>query len=496
MSENLKDILSRKKPLKILVAGDLVLDEYLWGTVSRISPEAPIQVLESASENQVPGGAANVANNLQALRCEVYLSGMIGGDEKGQQLVHLLKRKGIRVDGVVVDPFRPTTRKVRAIAHSQQILRIDREVRRPMSGGVQKKALDYLADTIPEVDGIICSDYQKGFLTEALLRSAVRRARSGKIPVVVDSKGSDYSRYRGVAAITPNIHEVEIASRIAIGKPADLDRAVERVFAVTRAKIVLVTRGGDGVSLYVRGKPRIDVPAEAREIYDVTGAGDTVTAVFGRGLFGGADPADAARLANMAGGIVVGKVGTATVGYEELSYYLEGGHPFQGRKTVDLDECKLALSRARNQGRRVVFTNGCFDLLHVGHLQFLQAARSKGDLLVVGLNDDRSVARLKGRGRPIIGESERARILSALDCVDYVILFSEPTPERLLTELRPDVLVKGADYRLDQVVGRKLVEGYGGRVELIPLVPGQSTSRIVQSIIKRYRGKTRKKSGS
>lgn len=496
MTETVENILSRKKPLKILVAGDLVLDEYIWGTVSRISPEAPIQVLESTSENQVPGGAANVANNLQALDCEVHLSGLIGGDDKGQQLVNLLKRKGVRVDGVVVDPFRPTTRKVRAIAHSQQILRIDREVRRPVSAALQNKALEYLMDAIGGMDGVICSDYQKGFLTADVLRSVIRGSRKRRVRVVADSKGKDYSRYKGVDAITPNIHEVEIASGVAIGNQKDLDRAVSKIAAEAQARIVLVTRGADGVSLYVKGRPRVDVPAEPREVYDVTGAGDTVTAVFGLGLFAGADPGEAARLANMAGGIAVGKVGTATVSREELSYYIEGGHPFQGRKTVDPAECGLALSRARNRGKRVVFTNGCFDLLHVGHLQFLQAARAKGDVLVVGLNDDRSVRRLKGQGRPIVGQTERARILSALDCVDFVVLFSEPTPERLLTELKPDVLVKGADYTLEQVVGRKLVEGYGGRVELVPLVPGQSTSRIVRSIIKRYRGKSRKKTQS
>ena len=486
MLGRLKDILHQKQPIKVLVLGDVILDEYIWGNVQRISPEAPVQILESTSENKVLGGAANVANNLNALQCEVYLCGRIGDDDQGKHILELLKMKGIHSDGIFIDPARPTTHKTRLIGHSQQILRIDREDKQPISDQLLKRAISYLMKIIPDVDGIICSDYQKGFLVNDLMRQVIHRAHTEKVKIVLDPKGSDYSRYKGVDVMTPNLQEIKQASTLNVTDEKGLDQAVQHAFELTQASAILVTLGKEGMILYKNGGDRIHISTEAREVYDITGAGDTVISVFGLGLFSNADLIDTAHLASKAAGIVIGKLGTATVSREELARYLDDGPSTFTGKIVNLDECKQALSHSRGQGKRTVFTNGCFDILHIGHIQYLQAARTQGDLLVVGLNDDLSVREIKGPGRPILGEMERARILSALDCVDYVILFSESTPKRLITELRPDVLVKGGDYTLDQVVGREIVEGYGGCVKLIPLVPGQSTSKIVQSIIERY----------
>ena len=482
----LKETLYRLQSKKVLIVGDLILDEYIWGTVERISPEAPIQILESTSEHKALGGAANVANNLRALNCEVHICGKVGDDEQGRRLIELLKEKGIHVDGVLIDPHHPTSHKVRIIGSNQQILRIDRESKQPITAGLQDMALDYLLNIIPAMDGIICSDYQKGFLVEPIFRKLVGRAHSHEISIAVDPKGPDYSRYRGVDVLTPNLHEVQQDYSTPIRDDSDLDRAVQQAFNVTQSRVILVTRGRQGMTLYENSGRRVHIPTEARDVFDITGAGDTVISVFGLGIFNNIDPADAAQLANKAAGIVVGKLGTATVNIEALASYLEGGSYQGDRKIVNLDECKYLVNAARNQGKQIVFTNGCFDLLHVGHIQYLQAARTRGDLLIVGVNSDQSVRLIKGPGRPILAEAERSKILAALSFVDYVILFSESTPERLISELRPDLLIKGDDYSIDQVVGREIVEAYGGRIELIPLVQGQSTTKIVQSIIDRF----------
>ncbi len=483
---SLKDILFKSNQIKVLVIGDLILDEYIWGTVNRISPEAPIQILQYTSKNEILGGACNVANNLMSLGCNVHICGAVGDDKEGHELLDVLEQKGINTNGVVIDPSRPTTHKVRVIAHTQQLLRIDREVTWPISNSVLKKVIGYLIETIPKVDGIICSDYQKGLLVHELLDKVIHYAKIHTIGVVLDPKGSDFSRYKGVDVITPNLEEVKNACHIDITNEDELDRAVKSVFCLTKPRAVLVTRGKDGMTLYDKAGNKTHIPAETREIYDVTGAGDTVTAVFSLGLFCNAGLIAAARLANKAAGIVVGKVGTAIISGEELAHYLDEGPRGLTQKIINLDECKQALSQVRNHGRKIVFTNGCFDLLHIGHIHFLQAAKRHGDLLVVGLNDDLSVRQLKGPKQPLIGQNERAKILAALDCVDYVILFSNSTPEALLSELKPDVLVKGGNHTPHQVPGRNLVEGYGGRVEIIPLFPGQSTSRLVQSILHTY----------
>jgi D-beta-D-heptose 7-phosphate kinase / D-beta-D-heptose 1-phosphate adenosyltransferase len=484
MRSRLREILSGSRQRKVLVIGDLILDEYISGIVKGISPEAPVQVIEPVTEDRLPGAAANVASNLKALDCEVYLCGAVGNDENGRQLLNILKEKGIHTEGVMIDPSRTTTLKTRLISQNQHILRIDREVRHSISGVVSNEAGRYLRRIIPEMDGIICSDYQKGFLVDRLLEEVIHCARINGIKVAVDPKGAKFSRYRGVGVLTPNLKELKQASPFNVVNEREMDLAVQYIFQITQGHALLLTRGKGGMTLYEKGADKVHIPADVQEVYDVAGAGDTVISVFALGYFSDAKLADAASLANEAAGIVVNRVGTSTVSRKELMQCLSNDSNFS-EKIIDCNQLSQFSKYIHSQDLRIIFTNGCFDLLHVGHIQFLQAAKKKGGLLVVGINNDQSVRDIKGPGRPIITEMDRARILAALDCVDYVVLFSEPTPMRLIADLLPDVLVKGDDYSVEEVVGREFVEGYGGRVELISLVPGLSTSRIVDSIIER-----------
>jgi len=487
MKSKFKYFFDSKARPRILVIGDLILDEYLWGGVTRISPEAPVPVLETKSENLSLGGAANVANNLAALGCDVTLIGAIGQDEKGDRLLELIRERGIQTDGIFRFVHRPTTSKMRIIAHNQQILRIDKEDNRPITEETEKKIIKFTDKILPEMDGVICSDYQKGVLTEKVIRNLMHRAQNGKKIVVVDPKSSDFSFYKGATVLTPNQMEVERSVPIKVSSLEDLERAAEYLLSLTRAEALLVTRGKDGMILYRNKEKPVVIPTEAREVYDVTGAGDTVVSVFGMAAFVGFSFHEAAWLSNMAASIVVGKVGTATVSLNEINEFLQEEMFRTSHTLLELEELKKLVSLAKSTGKTVVFTNGCFDLIHGGHIEFLQKAKNKGDLLVVGLNSDASVRAIKGDGRPIKTQQERANILSALKYVDYITIFDEPTPEHLISEIRPDILVKGNDYAIDEVVGREIVEGYGARVELIPIVQGLSTTRTVEKILENHK---------
>lgn len=486
MNSRLKEILLNSNKLKVMVVGDLILDEYIWGNIDRISPEAPVGVLECKSENAALGGAANVANNLKSLGCKVYMVGVVGSDEKGRKLKKLLKKIGIEDKGVLEDPDRPTTNKIRVIAHSQQILRIDKEDRRAANDHIKGKLIHYIEKVIPDIDGVICSDYGKGVLSRDIISFISKAARKHRKLIIADPKGSDYSKYKGVNIITPNKKEASEASGIVINSEENIKDAAKKLFDVFNGNAVLITRGAEGMSLFKGNGKVTHIPTEAKEVYDVSGAGDTVISVFGMAAFAGYDLADAARLANIAAGIEVGKVGTSVVTREEMIHYLDEGELRAKGKILSYPELKQIVSLAKNKKKKVVFTNGCFDLLHIGHIKYLRQARSYGDLLIIGLNDDDSVRKLKGPKRPLIGQDERAHLLAALDCVDYVVLFSELTPERLINGIKPDVLVKGGDYTKGQVVGRDIVESYGGRVELVPIVEGMSTSNIVKKIMEKY----------
>ena len=485
-SQALREALEKGRGRKVLVVGDLMLDEYIWGNVERVSPEAPVQVLEWLSHHDGLGGGANVAQNLVALGCEVWTAGVVGRDDKGVRLRQLLAEQGVHTDDVLDDALRPTTTKLRVLAHAQQILRIDREFSQRLGDELQQQLVERITARIPQVDGVVCSDYGKGVLSREVLAATRRQAQvDGKL-VLADPKGTDYSRYMGFDYVTPNRKELEAASQLPARTDDEIVRAGHAVLDQIRSSGLLVTRGQDGMTLIRPERPPFHVPALAREVYDVTGAGDTVLGVFALALFGGAEPEVAAELANLAAGIEVGKLGAAAVGREEILRCIEGAALHDGEKFLRRGDIPKMVSQARGQARRIVFTNGCFDILHLGHIKLLQKARALGDILVVGINDDASVRRLKGEKRPLIGENERAHVLAALDCVDFVTLFPEDTPLVLLELIRPDVLVKGGDYAIHEVVGRDMVESYGGRVELVPIVEGFSTSDLVRRIVEKY----------
>ncbi|MFQ5716099.1 MAG: D-glycero-beta-D-manno-heptose-7-phosphate kinase [Nitrospinales bacterium] len=477
---------SEKRP-KILVVGDLILDEYIWGSVNRVSPEAPVPVLDSKSENIALGGAANVANNLVALGCEAYLVGAIGQDETGNRLFQLIQEKPINADGVFRFVHRPTTSKIRVIAHNQQVLRIDKEDNRPITEGTETKIAGYINQILPKMDGVICSDYQKGVFTDKVLKTIMHRAKNSKKRVIVDPKNNDFSVYKGASIITPNQREIEAASPIKINTALDLERTAEYLLGLTKIEALLVTRGKNGMTLYQNNSRPVEIATVAREVFDVTGAGDTVTSVLGLAVFSGFTFEEAAMLANMAASIVVGKIGAAVVTLREINEFLQEEMLRTSETILELDELKKIVGLAKATGKTVVFTNGCFDLIHGGHMEFLQKAKNLGDILIVGLNSDPSVRALKGDDRPVKTQEERANILSALRFVDYITLFDDLTPENLIREIRPDILVKGDDYKIGEVVGRDIVEGYGARVELVPIVQGLSTTQTVKKIIEKHK---------
>lgn len=482
-----ESFLSRLGSVRALVVGDLMLDEYVWGRAERISPEAPVQVVDVAREDLRLGGAGNVINNLVTLGCRVHVASVLGDDGDGRRLRGMLMEKGVVTDGVLLAPGRTTGRKTRILASNQQMLRIDRESREPISPDQETQLAAHVAAVAGDCRVILISDYLKGVLTVGLLQRIIALGRERGVPVVVDPKGSDYRKYRGATLLTPNRKEAQTASGIAIVDEASLDRAGRKLREELDLDALVLTRSEEGMSLFSRAGQRTHLPTEAREVYDVSGAGDTVLAVLGVGLGGGLGLEEAARLSNVAAGVVVGKVGTSTVTPAEILEVIGRQHQDTDLKIKQRDALKVLLDDRRGRGRTIVFTNGCFDLLHFGHVKYLQKARQLGDLLVLGLNSDASIRRLKGPKRPLIDQEERAHILAALDCIDYVVIFDEDTPLELIAALRPHVLVKGGDYTPEGVVGKEIVESYGGRVELIRFVDGKSTSNIIEKILQQYR---------
>ena len=468
MKDRLIDLLDRLRKPRIFVLGDLILDRYVWGSVARVSPEAPVQILNVQREEYRPGGASNVVNNLAALGARVSAGGVIGRDAGGTELRRLLRAARADVGAVVIDPRKPTSVKTRMIAHNQQMLRVDQEETEPVSGDVERRLLAAALRATANADLAIVSDYNKGTLPHALCERFVRGA---KCPVLVGLKSRDYRKYARATGASLNRSEL-----LTISREDDVDRGARRIIRELDLQFLVVTLGEKGMRVYPRKGDPVSLPAVARQVYDVTGAGDTALAAFGVAYASGLPLDECILLSNAASGVVVAKVGTETVTRDELR--AQAAHGDGHRKILRLPALLKALAAERARGRKVVFTNGCFDLVHAGHVQTLEFARSKGDLLVVGLNTDRSVRVLKGDGRPILPQGDRARILAALEAVDYVVLFDEDTPARLVRSVRPDVLVKGEDYRGKAVVGRD----HAGRVELVPLVRGVSTSEIIRRI--------------
>lgn len=484
--KTVESFLNRTKSIRCLVIGDLMLDEYLWGKAERISPEAPVQVVDVVREELRLGGAGNVANNLSELGVQVAVCSVVGDDENGRALLDAFSRKGVATDAVFTDRERRTSKKTRVVAAHQQIVRIDRESRAPLSAAMEQLVRGWIAAHAATFNIILLSDYQKGVLTPAVIESALAAAKHLGIPVVIDPKGSDFSRYSGATILTPNRREAEAASGVAIHDTGSLVRAAGVIMERAGLRHLLITRSEEGMSLFSKNEEPVHIPTVAREVFDVSGAGDTVLAALAAGMASGMAIAEAARFANIAAGIAVSKLGTSTVTPEEIVNAVALSHRDSDSKIKNRDVLAILIEAEKARGRKVVFTNGCFDLLHAGHVKYLQKARNLGDLLVLGLNSDASVRRLKGEKRPLIGESERAHILAALDCIDYVIIFDEDTPLELIEALRPHILVKGGDYTPEGVVGRELVESYGGRVELVTFVDGKSTTNIIEKVLERY----------
>jgi D-beta-D-heptose 7-phosphate kinase / D-beta-D-heptose 1-phosphate adenosyltransferase len=483
-SDALLAVLERFAGTRVWVAGDLMLDEYVLGAVDRISPEAPVPVVRVRDTEYRLGGAANVARQAAVLGARVSLAGVVGTDPAGAQLLGLCHAAGIDTRAVIQLPDRATTRKLRVLGHSQQLLRLDWESSAPCPQTATAGMIAKLRGE-PRPDAIILSDYAKGALSPATIADFM--ALRGAEPVVVDPKHRDLSRYRGATALTPNLRELEAAA----GGPLDPDdpesiASVARRLAVDAGlESIVVTLGDRGMLLAPAEGPYTAVPAIKRDVYDVTGAGDTAVAVLAVALGAKAPLVGAAQLANVAAGISVGQVGAVAVEASSIRDALTS-HP--DGKVLSRDALAARAASWRMAGKRIVFTNGCFDLLHSGHLSLLESAAKLGDVLVLAINSDESVRRLKGAERPLVPQAERAALLAALSFVGAVTIFDEDTPLETLQAVRPHVLVKGADYRPDQIVGREFVEAAGGRVALVPLVPDKSTSALVERIRGKRRG--------
>lgn len=467
---------------RILVVGDLMVDAYLWGDAERISPEAPVQVVSVASEELTLGGAGNVINNLVELGATVSAVGVVGTGPDAQFLLDRLSALGVDAEGVIQDPQRPTTRKTRIIANHQHVLRFDREVKTEIDQQILYQISQSATQRIAKTDLILLSDYGKGLITKALMKKLNATAKKHGKMIIVDPNGLDFERYAGASLITPNQKETALAAGIEIVDNKTLSKAARRLIKKTGIDKILVTRGKDGM-VYFEGNGRpFRIGTKARQVFDVSGAGDTVLAVLGLGIAAGYALKEAIALSNTAAGIVVGKVGTATVTKAELAASLNLISDPTLHKQKTLAELPTVAQALQKSGKRIVLTNGCFDLLHVGHVMLLSASKQLGDVLVVAIDDDASVKKLKGPGRPVIKAAERLRIISALDSVDYVVTFSSHQLNTLIEILRPAVLTKGSNYETDTVLGRDVVERFGGRVKIIPITEDISASRIIDDI--------------
>jgi D-beta-D-heptose 7-phosphate kinase/D-beta-D-heptose 1-phosphate adenosyltransferase len=482
------DLIRRVESLgnpRIVVIGDLILDRYIWGRAERISQEAPVPLLRADYREHRLGGAASVATMLRALGAEVCLIGGVGRDSDASVVRTMLQEHGIDDRLVVTLEDRPTTLKERYVGraqdrHPQQMIRVDYETRDPIPAVVEAQLHAELPAVVNWADLVLLSDYAKGICTPTLLKGTIAAAKAAGVKVVADPiRSNDYGRYHGVNCMTPNRLEAQLATGLSIGCPQDALAVGERLVAALEMEAVLVTLDRDGMAL-VRTDGRAELlPTRPRQVYDITGAGDMVLAVVGLCLASGYDYDEAAALANVAGGLEVEKFGVALLTRDEILRDLVAHDRAEGSKVLEREHVAAEVRRRRRAGQTIVFTNGCFDILHPGHVRLLNEAASHGDFVVVGLNSDASVRRLKGPSRPINPASARAEVLSALEAVDAVTIFDEDTPLELISLICPDVLVKGGDYRPEQVVGRAEVEQAGGKLVLVPLLEGHSTTRLV-----------------
>jgi len=467
--------------LKVLVVGDLMLDRYILGDVDRISPEAPVPVLRHAQRYERPGGAANVAMNLAGLGCQTLLAGFWGDDTEQRELAAFMQKAGIDTTGVVSTGL-PTISKTRIVGRQQQLLRLDIESLEKPGLLDQQNLIERAVALVDKVHAVVLSDYAKGALTEGLCYAVIKAAKDKGVPVLADPKTPDFSKYSGATMVCPNLNELSVATGLPSHELEALLTAGEAQRTEHELTFLCVTMSEKGIRVLSDGGA-YHSPARAREVFDVSGAGDTVIATLAASLAGGLKVETAVELANLAAGIVVGKVGTVPIAAHELVAALtpSSGVRF-GEKILEREGLAKRIAEWRAAGETIVFTNGCFDLLHVGHVTLLEDCHKFGSKLVLGLNSDASVQRLKGPTRPVVGERERSRVMAALAAVDAVVLFDEDTPLELIREVKPDVLVKGGDYSVATVVGHEDVIAAGGRVEIVPTVEGFSTTNIVRKL--------------
>lgn len=480
MSAGTTSFLHPERPPRILIVGDIILDRYRYGSTSRISPEAPIVVLAATREERLLGGCGNVAANLAALGAEVRCVAVVGQDESAARVRDLLAESGVDAGDMVTDSSRPTISKTRLVAHNQQLLRIDEERAEPLDESAERAVLERIEPLISESDVIVISDYGKGTLTDRVLDRLCRGESRPR--VLVDPKGKDYTRYRGAHLLTPNRAEAEVASGVSLDGPDGIREAALALCRMVDLQAALITLGAKGMYCATAdGRHEWSIPALARSVYDVTGAGDTVIAVLAYALANGAELEPAMRLATAAAGVVVQRFGVYAVTTAEIEHALSDTLQTDA-KVVDREDLLDRIASERHNGRKIVFTNGCFDVLHMGHLEYLQEARSLGDVLVIAINDDASTRRIKGDARPVNRQEDRAALLAGFECVSFVTTFSDDTPLDLIEAISPDVLVKGADWQDKGVVGAEWVESHGGRVVLARLREGYSTTNTLKRL--------------
>ncbi len=494
-SMDLIEVVQKLGQPRVLVVGDLMLDRYIWGDAERISQEAPVILLHADRREERLGGASSVATLLRALGANVSVAGIVGPDADGGRIRQALRDQGINETAVLTDPGRPSTVKERYIGraqhrHPQQMIRVDYETREPLSADLEETLIRAIVDQMQAAEIVLLSDYDKGVCTPRLMAALLAAAKNRGLKTLADPiRGRDYRKYRGCSAITPNRLEAGLATSRTLNNNTEALDAAGELLRQLDLEAAIVTLDKEGMAL-AHADGRVGLfPTRPRQVYDITGAGDMVLAMLGVALASGADYESAIRLANIAGGLEVEKIGVATVSREEIIHdLLHAGA--SGRSDATTSPGKLRsrmalaseLERRRKLGQKVAFTNGCFDVIHAGHVQYLSEARAQADLLVVGLNSDKSVTALKGPGRPIHPVDARAVVLAGLEAVDYLTVFDESTPLQLIEALRPDVLVKGADYSIDSVVGARQVEAWGGRVHLAELREGLSTTRVLQRL--------------
>ena len=467
----------KDKSPKILVIGDLMIDHYLWGSCNRISPEAPVQIVSIQKETTSLGGAGNVLNNLKEFGATTDIISVIGDDKNSKEIYSLLKNISISSQNIIIENQRVTSKKSRIIASHQQVIRYDSETTQNISDSSQKKILEFCKANLSKYDIVVLSDYNKGLFVKELTKEIISFANSLNIKVLVDPKGEDYSKYYGAYLLTPNRAEAISATKINITDNNSIKEVLLKLKEIANLTISLVTLSEDGISIY--DKTLRHHPTVAKEIFDVRGAGDTVIASLAFAVASGYNIDEAVEFANLSAGVVLGKIGSSTASLDEIIEYASTLHKSTSDfhiKTVQEIECLT--KDLKNRGKKIVFTNGCFDILHIGHIKYLEEAKSYGDILIVGVNSDKSVKRLKGESRPINTEDDRAYILASLEAVDYVVKFTEDTPINLIKAITPDILVKGGDYEGKYVVGQDIAK----ELRLVKFVDGKSTTRIIEKI--------------